>query len=1231
MPEPKPPGAPESPAHHPTGDEAPAPDVVHGEIVFPQGAEPADDAPTIISKKVPARNGPSGQSADSLVGGSLRGRTLAHFELIEPIGVGGMAAVIRARDRQLDRPVALKILPPEMASDAENVLRFHQEARAAAKLDHENIARVFFCGEDQRLHFIAFEFVEGVNLRTLLEKRGRLPVHEAVHFMLQIATGLAHAAARGVVHRDIKPSNIIISPNGRAKLVDMGLARNMGPQSDRDLTQSGVTLGTFDYIAPEQAMDPREADVRSDIYSLGCTFYHMLTGQAPVPEGTAAKKLHHHQHVAPVDPRQLNPNIPDDVAAILQRMMAKDPRERYQRAEHLVQHLIQVAQKLGAVTDVPDGVLFVDAPLPAPPRKRPLFMAAVGALMLGVLLIVLSLAPGRPGSPRPTHAPPNADFRPLQAINPPPVPDGKKPETPPAGNGQRVVKDEQGLRAAFAEKLLSVSVVLEGSFTIDRSVTFTGEGDRTALVRSRDPQKPAVIRIRPDLAAGLPDPWGGLQINGGTVTFRDVIFEIEINAKAATPETLVAGVLVKGAGTAIFEGCTFTQPNAPTEALTRPKKSSLVPFASVAVWNPGLGNRDRAGLTFKECYFKRGQAAVSIRGNAYVRPTDCAFGPHVTLFHLRGDENPKLSTRLDLTRVSALLAYGPAFRLDKGAGCDLRVKQSIFSCPNPEGDAYDLPDLIIQTGTPEGSVRYFGYHNAYHYLNVLWSRTTRGGSRTDTWDIFRSEVKKAGGSEESSNFLALSESPWAAQPFSLKAAEESPIAFRVDPVRPELRDSEDPLMPIGVRKCAGVQVALPLPALAKVTPAAPAVARKPNEKVVDPDDDGRTPGVYRTLAAAVADAKDGDVILIRHNGPTEVGPVNLEVAQRLTIRPDEGYKPVLTLHKKRVEEVALFTFYHGHLRFEELGFLFTPNSSKLQAVVALKGNGQCVFNKCVVTLEPSAAGAAPLSLVALSESTEAMKMMAGSEAKPMPNPMPQTAPEIVLEKCFVRGEGDLLAVRPSRPFALRMSNSLAVLYGSLVNVEGNAGELTGAAQQITLTRTTTYLQQHLVSLRGKTGKGLVYTEVSADECLFAAAAGKSLVHIEGPDTEDQMRGLFRWSGSRNIYSGFDKVLEQQSGADSGMSGRLGYDQDRWKRFSNETDPEPRFVQMKFAVPESDHPFSQALPEQFRATRSEPQVDFERCGAPIEQLPTPYTPGTARPDSGAPHDEQPRSDPEDSSE
>src|SRR5207302_4965191 len=171
-----------------------------------------DDSPTIISK---TNTSEAIQASAPSLASSLRGRKLAHYELLEPIGVGGMAAVLRARDTQLDRTVALKILPPEMAADPENIRRFHQEARAAAKLDHENIARVFFCGEDQGLHFIAFEYVEGENLRALLERRGRIPVPEAIPYMLQIATGLAHASQRGVAHRHIHPSHLIHSPHAR--------------------------------------------------------------------------------------------------------------------------------------------------------------------------------------------------------------------------------------------------------------------------------------------------------------------------------------------------------------------------------------------------------------------------------------------------------------------------------------------------------------------------------------------------------------------------------------------------------------------------------------------------------------------------------------------------------------------------------------------------------------------------------------------------------------------------------------------------------------------------------------------------------------------------------------------------------------------------------------------------------------------------------------------------------
>ena len=190
----------------------------------------------------------------------LEGEQLGHFRLEEFVGSGGMGAVYRATDLTLGRTVALKVVSREH-TDEETLRRFRNEAQNAARLDHPNIARVYFVGEDKGWSYIVFEFIEGVNVRDLVEHKGALPLDEAIAYALDIAEVLEHAARRDVVHRDIKPSNILVTPDGRAKLVDMGLARlHQVETPSNDLTQSGVTLGTFDYISPEQARDPRAAD-----------------------------------------------------------------------------------------------------------------------------------------------------------------------------------------------------------------------------------------------------------------------------------------------------------------------------------------------------------------------------------------------------------------------------------------------------------------------------------------------------------------------------------------------------------------------------------------------------------------------------------------------------------------------------------------------------------------------------------------------------------------------------------------------------------------------------------------------------------------------------------------------------------------------------------------------------------------------------------------------------------
>jgi len=270
----------------------------------PAAAPPVrDDQPTIISNRPPAA--PS-QSANELArriaqGQVVPGDRLGHFELLDYVGGGGMGRVLRARDSRLGRIVAMKVLLPEQAADQETLLRFHNEAQSTARLDHPNIVRVFHMGEDQGLHYIAFEFVEGMNVRKLVERKGRLPLAEALSYTLQVAQALEHAAGRQVVHRDIKPSNVLITPEGQR--------------------------------------DPRSADVRSDIYSLGCTFFYMLTGRPPFPEGTVLQKLLQHQGDRPPDVRHFRPELPPRVSRILQKMLAKEPKDRYADASALVDDL----------------------------------------------------------------------------------------------------------------------------------------------------------------------------------------------------------------------------------------------------------------------------------------------------------------------------------------------------------------------------------------------------------------------------------------------------------------------------------------------------------------------------------------------------------------------------------------------------------------------------------------------------------------------------------------------------------------------------------------------------------------------------------------------------------------------------------------------------------------------------------------------------------------------------
>ncbi|MEX2186327.1 MAG: protein kinase [Pirellulales bacterium] len=350
---------------------------------------PTDDQPTVISPKG-GSSGPmpilTGQEwAEALVGQSL-----GHYELLEIVGAGGMGSVYRGHDTALDKTVAVKVLLPSSADDEDLLRRFKNEAQSAARLDHVHAARVYYVGEERGLHYIVYEYIEGRNIRDLVIESGPLPIADALRYTYQIADALAHAATRDVVHRDIKPSNVLVTDEGIAKLVDMGLARlHQVEHSGGDLTASGVTLGTFDFISPEQARDPRRADVRSDIYSLGCTLYFMLTGQPPFPSGTVLQKLLQHEGDVPPDPRLLRADCADDLAEIVRTMLAKKPEHRYQTPAVLMSELAGFAHRaaLGPLGAAGTAIVVPRRRRDIRTRKHAPWVLAVAAFALVVVFV----------------------------------------------------------------------------------------------------------------------------------------------------------------------------------------------------------------------------------------------------------------------------------------------------------------------------------------------------------------------------------------------------------------------------------------------------------------------------------------------------------------------------------------------------------------------------------------------------------------------------------------------------------------------------------------------------------------------------------------------------------------------------------------------------------------------------------------------------------------------------
>jgi eukaryotic-like serine/threonine-protein kinase len=306
------------------------------------------------------------------------------YRLLSKLGEGGMGAVYKAHDPLADRPIALKVLRKNFGGNREFLERFDREARLAGSLNHPNIVTCYTAGVKNGVQYMALEFIDGETLKARLEaNHGKMPEKAALAFARDIAIGLSHAHSKGIVHRDIKPDNILIARDGTAKISDFGTAKSV--IDNESLTQTGVIIGTPYYISPEQVRALKDVDHRADLYALGGTLYHMLTGHVPFYAPTVLEIMRAHLTAELENPADINPALSSESVQIVSKLMAKEPSERYQSADDLAEDLQRAI----------DGQAPLHATLaenrssikPAKMRRKKSAESQEGGCMLSLLLV----------------------------------------------------------------------------------------------------------------------------------------------------------------------------------------------------------------------------------------------------------------------------------------------------------------------------------------------------------------------------------------------------------------------------------------------------------------------------------------------------------------------------------------------------------------------------------------------------------------------------------------------------------------------------------------------------------------------------------------------------------------------------------------------------------------------------------------------------------------------------
>jgi len=843
------------------------------------------------------------------------GARLDHFELLDSIGVGGMGRVFRSRDTRLDRLVALKVLSPELSNDPEICRRFEQEAKAAARLDDRHFARVYFFGFDKGLRYIAMEYVEGENIRQKIQKSGRLSVALAVNIGIQIARGLSHAASCGVVHRDIKPSNIILTPDGTAKLVDMGLARNFFQQSSpaSELTQAGVTLGTFDYISPEQALDPRDADVRSDIYSLGCTLYHALTGRPPFNKGSALQKILQHQNDAVPDPRRFAPDLPEPVVAILLKMLAKEPKDRYQHPAELIDDLRAVASLLDVPLPDEQGYSTVYRPQTFFWEAQISWIAPIIVLLAAIGIYAWIDRPSQPILPLPAMSKPSVEDTAIPSNAPAATPrvapellkvKSKEPTVakPVVDDSLRPLKSvlvsaEQDILTAIKQAEPGTALRLTGTkYVISAASTKDSSGASQLILDKR-------LRIEPAFENGLveivlqsnswPTPQEAsivgsslIRIRKERVEFHRIAWIVESPVESSVPRSIFS---VMGGGLHMND-CFLRVGNIAREQ----------PIAAIQI--ESSENRQDASFEARQSFFLGADEVIRVLSNGGVR---------IELIECGMDQLSRLPFRLEglgdvafaIEHSTVRTAASTMFRIQRFGGVRLQVHDSVFSTSSR---LTNRPAVFAEFTTdgswPNADDHWWnGRENLLHGFNPL--TILRAGSPIAT---SLGQARQLGFEETSLTAVESQQVIWMSdtdKPLALSAETgleavsrlrlrsefqgrgSEPIGFRISPwgdiyaTSPEVAENSSPS---------------PASNDAPSTAVAPALA-KPSVVIIDPTAKASSDaGIYTKLKQACEAITSDATIEIRANGAVPASDVSIS-SPRILIRAASGYSPILVL------------------------------------------------------------------------------------------------------------------------------------------------------------------------------------------------------------------------------------------------------------------------------------------------------------------------------------------------